>query len=131
MKKFFPALVSTALIILVGGSIAGASDTSYRFDPLTQTSRELLYKNITTGFEVFRDSCKSCHFRGNGRGASFLHTESKSMRAWNRVFYERYPECAKNGSWDKLDREDLAALNDYLYSKAADTYDPYNAKSCG
>lgn len=131
MKKIIPALLSAALFVALSGANALAGETSYRFDPVAQTSRALVFKNLWAGYKTFENSCKTCHYRGNNKGATFLHTESKSMRAWNRVFYERYPQCAKNGYWDKLSQEEIISLNDYLYSKAANTYNPNNAKSCG
>lgn len=133
MKKIF-AVALVAGLIALGGKATAADEKAgggFRFDPVSQTSRPLLFKNLWAGFKVFENSCKSCHHKGNNAGAPFLHTESKNMRAWNRVFFEKYPKCAGNGSWDKLSREDLMMLNDYLYSKASDTYDPYSAKYCG
>jgi hypothetical protein len=47
------------------------------------------------------------------------------MRAWNRIFYEKYPKCAKDGAWAGLSQDDLVKLNDYLYSNASDADNPF------
>ena len=67
--------------------------------------------------------CKSCHFRDNKKGAPFLWSESKSSRAWNRVFAKRYPDCAKDGSWSAMNLDQQLKLNDYLYRFARDSQD--------
>ncbi len=133
MKKIIPVVLVTVLVAL-GGNATAADEKmggGFRFDPVSQTSRALVFKNVAAGYKIFVNPCKTCHHRVNSAGAPFLHTESKNMRGWNRVFLEKYPKCAGDGSWSKLSQEDLMVLNDYLYSKASDTYDPYNAKSCG
>ena len=48
------------------------------------------------------------------------------MNGWNTVFYKKYPECAKQGFWDKLTPDDLLNLNDYLFYNALDAYDPHD-----
>ncbi|OGQ87258.1 MAG: hypothetical protein A2512_12775 [Deltaproteobacteria bacterium RIFOXYD12_FULL_56_24] len=106
-------------------------ETTYRFDPATQSSRALEYKNTMAGYKLYRSNCKSCHFRGNDKGAKFLDTEARTMRGWNMVFYKKNVRCAKDGLWAKLSPEDLLLINDYLYSKAYDTWDPRSNKSCG
>ncbi len=106
-------------------------ETAYRFDPATQTSRALEYKNTWEGYNLYKSNCKSCHFRGNERGARYLNEDSRTMRGWNTVFYKKDVRCAKDGAWAKLSSEELMYVNDYLYSKAYDTWDPRSAKSCG
>ncbi|MCP4340522.1 MAG: hypothetical protein GY799_16940 [Desulfobulbaceae bacterium] len=88
-------------------------------------TRDLTLKNRRAGYKIFRNFCKSCHY-GENEKAPFLHTESKSMRAWNAVFHKKRPKCAKQGLWDKLTSDDLLNLNDYLYYNARDAYDPYD-----
>lgn len=131
MKKAVTFVLAIALLAGLQLGTAAAGETAYRFDPITQKSRALTFPRTWAGYKVFTESCKGCHFTGNGKGASFLHTESKNIRGWKRVFLTRYPECAQNGVWDKLSQENLLVLNDYLHVKARDTYDPYDAKSCG
>jgi mono/diheme cytochrome c family protein len=89
------------------------------------------FKNLWAGYKLFQGNCKSCHFRGNEKGAKFLDAESRTMRGWNSVFYNKNVQCAKDGSWTNLSPEDLLVVNDYLYSKAYDTWDPRSNKSCG
>ena len=131
MKRFTTALVTLSVLAVAGFSSAMAGETAYRFDPVTQKSRALVFKNTWAGYKIFRNNCKSCHSLTNDKNAPFLHTESKVMRAWNRVFLEKSPACVKPGQWDVLSKEQMVQLNDYLYEKARDTYNPNDAKSCG
>ena len=129
MKKL-GILFSCGAILLLFAAVA-ASSPRKRLDEATQVCRIFTQPTLRDGYKTFQNSCKSCHYTGNDKGASFLHTESKIMKGWNRVFATRYPECAKKGYWDNLDQEQLMRLNDYLYSKAADSYNPYDAADCG
>ena len=131
MKRFLTAIGVLFLVPAIWSSAACAGETQYRFDPVTQKSRALVFKNTWAGYKIFSQNCKSCHTRTNDQGAPFLHTESKSMQAWNRVFLEKYPDCAEQGQWEVLSEQQMVQLNDYLYEKARDTYNPYDAKSCG
>lgn len=131
MKKAVTGILVVALLAGLQIGTAAAGETAYRFDPITQKSRALTFPRTWAGYKVFTESCKSCHFTGNDKGASFLHTESKNIRGWKRVFLTKYPKCAEEGRWAKLSQEDLLVLHDYLHVKARDTYDPYDAKTCG
>ncbi len=79
----------------------------------------------------FREVCKSCHTRNNDKGAPFLHAESYTSEAWNKIFSKRRVRCARDGSWDRLSEEELQLVNDYLYRNGDWTYDPNDADSCG
>ena len=129
MKKFGILLACGALVLFFI-SEAGSSPRK-RLDEATKLCRIFTQNTLWDGYKTFKNSCKNCHFTGNDKGASFLHTESKIMTGWNRVFATRYPQCAKQGSWDNIEPEQLMRLNDYLFSKAADSYDPYDAADCG
>jgi cytochrome c553 len=121
-------------LVILGSAVDGQASPKKRLDEATQVCRILTFQNsgwASEGSRIFTESCKSCHTRGNDQGATFLHSESKSMAAWNRVFYERYPQCARDGRWDNLSDEDLRKLNDYLFRNAANTYDPNDADDCG
>ena len=128
-------VVMTASLVLLTQSRVLANDeggeTSYRFDPATQTSRALEYKNTFDGYKLYKSNCKSCHYRGNDKGARYMNEDSRTMMGWNAVFFRKNVRCAKDGSWDKLSAEELTYVNDYLYSKAYDTWDPRSNKSCG
>lgn len=105
-----------------------------RLDEATQICRILTFQNsgwVSEGSKIFENSCKGCHNRDNDVGAPFLYSESKTMKGWNRVFLERYPQCAKDGKWADITGDDLLKLNDYLYRNAANTYDPNDADDCG
>ncbi|NOX24534.1 MAG: hypothetical protein GXP59_00115 [Deltaproteobacteria bacterium] len=123
-------------IVLIGGFFllnwvmpAAASPTK-RCDEVTKTCRIFTHASLWEGYNLFRNDCKKCHYQGSKK-AKFLYTESKVRKGWNRVFDERYPACAKDGSWGKLTAEQIARVNDYLFKNAADTYDPYDATDCG
>ena len=75
------------------------------------------------GGKLFQENCKSCHTRKNDFGAPYLWEESKTSRGWNRVFYKKYPQCAKNGAWADMNLEQQLILNDYLYRWSKDAMD--------
>ncbi len=119
------------LLALVGMVAVVQARPTKRLDPTTNTCRVFTLGGIEEGQHLFRSVCKSCHFRGNKVGAHFLYSESLISKAWNRVFAERYPACAKNGSWASLNDEQLRRINDFLYMNSGDSYDPNNAMDCG
>ena len=123
------------VVVLVGLAFAAAAGASpqQRFDSGTKTCRVFGFDSgwWGTGGQIWRSKCKSCHTRDNDKGASFLYMESKSSKAWDRVFLEKYPQCAKDGEWDSLTMEETLQLNDYLYRFGANTYDPNDANDCG
>ncbi|MDA3833212.1 MAG: hypothetical protein PF495_07425 [Spirochaetales bacterium] len=111
---------------------ASASPTK-RFDQATKTCRTFDQDSFWwgSGAQTFRSTCKPCHTKDSKEGGGFLHVESKTSRAWDRVFFEKYPQCAKDGSWDSLSMEQLLKLNDYLNRFGAFTYDANVANDCG
>jgi len=133
--KIAVIVVVAAFLALLSQAKVFANDeggeTAYRFDPATQTSRAMEFNNTWEGYRLYKSICKSCHFRGNERGARYMNEDSRTMMGWNTVFYRKNVRCAKDGSWDKLSPQDLLYVNDYLYSKAYDTWDPRSNKSCG
>lgn len=134
-EKIAVIFLMASFLALLPQSRAFADDdggeTAYRFDPATQTSRALEFHNTWEGYKLYKSNCKSCHFRGNERGAQYMNEDARTMMGWNAVFYKKNVRCAKDGSWAKLSAEELMFINDYLYSKAYDTWDPRTAKSCG
>jgi len=126
--------ISLALLVLAVLAAAVQASPRKRLDPLTKTCRILNFYTAgwkSPGAKIWKNSCKSCHHRDNTVGAPFLHTESKTPKAWTRVFVKRYPKCARTGKWDDLSLEQIVALNDFLYMNAAGTYDPNDAEDCG
>ncbi len=121
MKRL--AVFAVAFLLLASIASPVIAGPGKRFDPVTARVRDLTFSNLRTGYKLFQEVCKGCHHRGNDQGAKFLHTESKSMQAWNRVFYQRYPDCAKSGAWQPLSKDDLLKVNDYLFANAVDTVD--------
>ncbi len=83
------------------------------------------------GGKKFKEVCQSCHAKDNAEGIPFLHAESYTAESWNKIFYKRRKQCARNGAWSTLSEEELLMVNDYLYRNGAWTYDPYDADSCG
>lgn len=119
------------IVITIGGLSSAISwaGPEKRFDEGTKMCRSITLSNLFDGYKAFRTLCKGCHKRDNDVGAKFLETESKTNKAWNRVFWQKYPACAKNGSWDSLTFDERLKLNDYLFYKAWGHDDPNDA-SC-
>ncbi len=128
MKK-----MSILIVLLMAAgtlTVAPAHAEEKRYDATTKTCRPMTMPNLMVGYKSFRTLCKSCHNRKSNQG-KFLQTESKVPTAWNRVFAEKYPKCAKNGAWKDLSLDDQLKLNDYLFMMGSGTYDPKNAARCG
>ncbi len=131
LKRLSIAIIP--VILLAAFVLEAGARPEYRFDDNTQSCRNLKdgqlewdSRGYGEGGKVFKELCKSCHYRDNNKGAPFLWTESKTSEAWNRVFTQKYPECAKNGSWDSVTAEQLRKVNDYLYrfsENSRDTFD--------
>ncbi len=105
-----------------------AAPPDKRFDPITDTCRILSFQNLRQGARMFRQVCQSCHHAGydNGlRDMEILIPRSYSPGRWTRIFTERYPNCARNGSWEKLSTADIQKLNDYLYRGGYGTWEDY------
>ena len=130
-EKIAVIVVMVASLALLSRVPVFAGETVYRFDPATQTSRAMEYHNTWEGHKLYKSNCKSCHYRGNNKGAQYMNEDSRTMRGWNLVFFRKNAPCAKDGSWAKLSTEELAYVNDYLYSVAYDSWDPRTARSCG
>lgn len=116
------ALMFTVFLLAVSFALQAEARPKNRYDETTKTCRILESGPLEwdsrpwgEGGKVFREACKVCHSRGNDQGAPFLWVESKTPAAWNRVFAQRYPKCAQNGSWDKITLDQQLKLNDYLY----------------
>ena len=128
-----------ALILLIVLATLAEARPRFRFDERTGLCRFIAKSPLDfeseswgTGGKKFREVCKSCHSRDNESGAPFLHAESYTSEAWNRIFFKRRKKCARDGSWDgALSQEELLLVNDYLYRNGAWTYDPNDADSCG
>lgn len=110
---------------------------SKRLDERTQMCRligegRLDWESETWGLgaQKFQEVCKSCHYRGNDKGAPFLHSESYTAKGWNSIFARRDVPCALDGYWSSLSEEEIQFVNDYLYRNGAWTYDPNGADSC-
>ena len=131
MKRILVCCVTLSLSFMFLNNVS-ASPTK-RFDEATKTCRTFDQDSFWwgTGAQAFRSSCKPCHTRNNTEDGPFLHSESKTSRGWDRVFFEKYPQCAKDGHWDSLTMDQLLKINDYLHRFGAFTYDPNDANDCG
>ena len=130
-EKIAVIIVMAASLALLSRAHVFAGETVYRFDPATQTSRAMEFKNTFGGHGLYKSNCKSCHYRGNDKGARYMNEDSRTMKGWNAVFFKKNVPCAKDGAWAKLSPEELMYVNDYLYSTAYDTWDPRSNRSCG
>lgn len=130
--KVLPVIITSCLVLSLSAVYAWARPAT-RFDETTQTCRvldngplEMASRPYGEGGTLFTESCKNCHNRNNDQGAPFLWAESKTSKAWNRVFTERYPQCAKDGKWDHLTQEQQMRVNDYLYRFSFDSRDLFD-----
>lgn len=121
-------LVVLYLVFACSVSLSYAEGDLKRFDATTKSCRTLTYDSywFGKGGRLFEQKCKPCHTRKNDVNAPFLHVESKSRRGWNRVFFKKYPKCAKTGAW-KITDEEALLINDYLFRYAANTHNAYKA----
>ena len=131
MKK--TVIITMTSLILLSLAVCVQAKPAKRYDAGTKTCRVFGFDSgwWGEGNKVFKSHCKSCHSRNNDKGATFLHSEAKSPRGWNRVFYTKYPKCYKEGRWADLTEDQLLKLNDFLYRNGSNTYDPNNAEDCG
>lgn len=127
MKIEGVAVLVFALLVVVPAVMASPG---HRYDYTTKSCRnfsdgkaEWDSRPWGEGGKVFRQVCKKCHFRGNKEGTNFLHVESKTSKAWNRVFAQHKVACAKNGAWKGISQDQELKLNDYLYRFAAFSQD--------
>ncbi len=123
-KRIITALLCLLFCYSISLSCAAANDLK-RYDPTSKSCRILGYDSFWggKGRRLFDQKCKVCHTRNNSENATFLHAESKSPKAWTRVFFTKYPKCAKTGAW-KVTPDEALLINDYLYRNGADTYNP-------
>ena len=130
MKKKV-ALLAGLLVAMVVAN--GQSTPLKRFDKGTESCRVFGFESgwWGEGKKTFVNGCQNCHHRDNSVKAPFLHSESLSPAAWNRVFFQKYPKCAKDGSWPDMPLEAQLSLNDYLYRYGNGTYNPNSARDCG
>jgi hypothetical protein len=126
MKKCVWVLAAIMVASVFAFSMANAESTK-RYDASTKTCRKLDPDDVLRGYKLFKEFCKECHNRKNSQ-AKFLYNESNTPKAWDRVFFAKYPKCAKDGSWNNLHLDDQLVLNDYLYNTGADTHAP---NGCG
>jgi hypothetical protein len=131
-RQLFLSILMVSVLFTAFSLPAEAKDLK-RYDKGTDSCRILGGDSMWygKGRHLWADRCKSCHTRKNDKGAPYLNAESIPPRGWNRVFYQRYPLCAKNGAWDGITLEDQLAINDFLWRYGANTYDPYDETKCG
>jgi hypothetical protein len=123
-------VIAVMVLSLMGVALQAAARPAKRFDETTQTCRiigdgPLEWESSAwgQGGKMFKSLCQSCHSRNNDKGAPFLWVESKTSNGWNRVFTQKYPQCAKDGSWQAMTMEEQLMVNDYLYRWAKNSAD--------
>ena len=128
MNKLCVMLVAFALLTPFAPQVSARP--AHRFDAATNTCRDLSKGQADwdsrpwgEGGKLFRKVCKSCHNRKNDMGAPFLWAESKTSKGWNRVFFKKKSNCAKNGSWQNITLKQQLKLNDYLYRFSSNSLD--------
>jgi len=99
-----------------------------RYDKGSQTCRVLNSGSLEweslpwgEGGKTFKQFCKDCHAKDNTKGATFLWEESKTSKGWNNVFAEKRAQCARDGVWDELSKDQLMMVNDFLYRWASNS----------
>ncbi len=124
------SVMCAILLVATATAVESHATPKSRYDATTQTCRylddgplEWASRPWGQGGKLFQERCKVCHSRGNDKGAPFLWAESKNSEAWNRVFAEKYPACANDGSWGPMTMEQQMELNDYLYRWAKGAQD--------
>lgn len=130
MNKKLTTILVAFFSVALGLSLVDAKQEKW-YEPGSQSGREATFKNIRAGYNLFRENCKSCHYRENDKNASFLCPDSKTMKGWNRVFARKNLNCEKNGCLNALTQAELMNLNDYLYTHARDVADPNDELECG
>lgn len=117
-------------LLLMGQAIDAGARPEKRYDKTTDTCRLIGEGRLDwessawgTGGKIFKNLCQSCHSRDNDKGAPFLWVESKTSGAWNRVFSQKYPQCARDGSWQSMTLQEQLMVNDYLYRWAKNSRD--------
>jgi hypothetical protein len=86
-----------------------------------------------SGYNMWNKFCKSCHNRSEDSEGPFLTTEFRTRKGWDRVFKKRWPDCAKEGTWDSKTELEILNLRDYLFYNAGGLEDPrseWNAIEC-
>ncbi len=128
MKQFFILIFCLFAVLAIAQSVSATPKT--RYDKNTGTCRilnsgPLEWESLPwgKGGKGFKQVCKSCHTRGNDKGARYLYEESKSSNGWNRIFSTKRAKCANDGSWKSLSEDQLQMVNDYLYRWSATSLD--------
>ncbi len=131
MNRFACILAAGALSLTFVSQVYAWPDV--RYDSTTDSCRKIGFGKLEwesrpwgKGGQGFDNTCKSCHHRGNEKGAKFLYVESKSSKAWNRIFAQKKVACAKDGSWDALSQDQLLMVNDYLFRFGKGSQDAYH-----
>ncbi len=123
--KFFVAMPCLLFCCSFSETYADEGHDIKRYDPISQSCRTLGFDSFWygKGRRLFDQKCKVCHTRNNSENAPFLYSESKPPQGWTRVFFTKYPKCAKTGAWQVTNNEALL-INDYLYRYGANTHNP-------
>jgi len=128
MIILFSAVFS--LLLAFSFSCVNAGQENW-YEPGSASGRQPAFKNIRAGYKLFREKCKTCHYRNNDKEASFLCPESKTMQGWNRVFSGGNKTVEEKGCLKGLSKDELMDMNDYLYTHASNAKSPHDDLECG
>lgn len=112
---------------------ASAAVLDRRFDPLHKSCRIFQFEQMREGARFFKGVCQRCHnpaYDNGIRPMLVLVPRSFSPARWTRILTEKYPLCARNGSWEELSADELLKLNDYLYRGGYGTWEDYSDLEC-
>lgn len=131
IRKIVWALPGMVFFLISGAAWAQLPDR--RFDPLNQTCRIFQFEQMRAGAGFFKTVCLRCHHQDYDNGLRYMPVlipRSFSPERWTRIFTEKYPLCAQDGSWKELSADDLLKLNDYLYRGGYGTWEDYTPLEC-
>ncbi len=131
ITKMVGSLLGVIFLFISASVLAEVPDR--RFDPLNQTCRIFQFTQMREGAGFFKKVCLRCHDGSYDNGMRFmpeLIPRSFSPERWTRIFTEKYPLCAQDGSWKELSAEELLKLNDYLYRGGYGTWEDYTPLEC-
>lgn len=86
-------------------------------------------KKATSGKELFKETCRSCHIEGGK--AKAISPSDKIQSQWERFFkeeFERVHKDLKEPVMEKITKEEMDAIKKYVIEHAADTEKP---ETCG
>lgn len=82
--------------------------------------------NAKQGRDLAKTMCKGCHVQGAEGGT--MTPLSKTQRQWERFYVKNKHDKIAPGAWDKINKDDLKDIMQFMYDHAADSPQP---ETCG